>query len=179
MTEHEKKMLLTKEEYESFLDFFGCKEFSEQINYYFDTEDLSMNMQDITCRIRFKDGQYQGTLKQHLSNESKSEETEIDIQNGIYDNEFVRRGLTLQGVLTTKRYVVWKIFGCEIVLDKNEYLGHTDYELEIEYLPKYEKEANFLFHFLRSILDRHDRCRRIQEYTVPSKSSRFFKYKSK
>lgn len=178
MTEYEKKVLLTKEEYESFLEFFGYDKSFEQINYYFDTDDLSMNMQDITCRIRFKDGRYKGTIKKHISNKEQSEETEINIQNGIYENEFIDSGLKLQGLLVTKRHIIWEVFGCEVVLDKNEYLGYTDYELEIEYLSECEKQAKFIFELFLMILVRH-KFTAVQAYKVPSKSSRFFEKKLK
>ena len=59
MIELEKKLLLTKEEFNSLLLYFGNeKQCVKQVNYYFDTEDLSMNRQGVTCRIRLKNGTY-------------------------------------------------------------------------------------------------------------------------
>ena len=34
--------------------------------------------------------------------------------------------------------------GCKIFLDKNVYLGKTDYELEVKYLNGFEESAKFL-----------------------------------
>ena len=64
MTELEKKILLTEEEYYYLMEHLGHdsplfpKPIVKQINYYFDTDDLSMNRQNTTCRIRLKDGKY-------------------------------------------------------------------------------------------------------------------------
>ena len=67
MTELEKKLLLLKEEYNYLFRIFGdSKNIKKQINYYFDTDDFSMNKQNVTCRIRLKDGKYKGTIKNIL-----------------------------------------------------------------------------------------------------------------
>ena len=60
MIELEKKLIISKEEYDYLIEHFGydnqhCrKPIIKQINYYFDTDDLLMNAQNITCRIRLK-----------------------------------------------------------------------------------------------------------------------------
>ena len=59
----------------------------------------------------------------------------MEIRNGLESNAFTDMGLKLQGELVTKRCIVFKDADCEVVLDKNEYLGHKDFELEIEYTP--------------------------------------------
>ena len=140
--ELEKKILLTRDQYTYLLNLFGDnKPIVKQVNYYFDTDDLSMNKQNITCRIRLKDGKYRGTVKRHTSNSDYSTEVEVDVHNGVYDNTFTDMGLKLQGELITERCVILRNHVCEVVLDKNEYLGHTDYELEVEYLSEHEKGA--------------------------------------
>ena len=56
MLEHEKKIMLTEDEYLSIL-MLMCKyaPMQTQTNYYFDNDDLLMNEKGITCRIRAKD----------------------------------------------------------------------------------------------------------------------------
>ena len=185
MTELEKKLLLTEDEYDYLMEHLGYespliqKPILTQINYYFDTDDFSMNRQNTTCRIRLKDGKYTATMKNHSSGTDKSTETEMDIYDGLDNNAFTDMGLKLQGELVTNRCVVLKYPNCEAVLDKNEYLGHTDYELEIEYKPEHEKDAQAILKIFRDMLTRR-KCFLIYKEglketpDVPSKSSRFF-----
>ena len=65
MLKHEKKALLTKEEYDVMMA--SCKGMAVefQTNYYFDTDDMYMNRKGITCRIRAKNGTYKTTIKKH------------------------------------------------------------------------------------------------------------------
>lgn len=188
MTELEKKLLLTKNEYDYLMEHFGYesprppKPRIKQINYYFDTDDLFMNRKNITCRIRLKDGKYRATMKQHSQNSDHSIETEMEIYNGITSNSFTNMGLKLQGKLETVRCIILKDEICEVALDKNEYLGHTDYELEIEYALDHEKEAQSIFRFFRDILTRRKYFLVYEESvteapSAPSKSSRFFQKK--
>lgn len=189
MVELEKKILLTKEEYNYLLEHFGKDEIPKektivkQVNYYFDTKEFSMNRQNITCRIRLKDGKYKGTMKSHTNNSDESTETLIEIRNGIYDNGFIDLGLTLQGELATERCVIIKDEHCEVVLDKNSYLDCEDYELEIEYTPEKEKKAVSILRGIKYILLGRKCFLAYQEsfsehLSIPSKSSRFFERKA-
>lgn len=185
MTELEKKLLLTKDEYDYLMEHLGyesplvLKPIATQINYYFDTDDFSMNRQNTTCRIRLKDGKYKATMKRHSTSEDQSTETEMYIYNGLESNAFTNMGLKLQGELITKRCVIFKDANCEAVLDKNEYLGQTDYELEIEYTSEHEKDAMAILNIFRDILIRRKCFLLYKEAAtelpkVPSKSNRFF-----
>ena len=147
MTECEKKLLLSEKAYNALMEQFSSsrKPIVTQVNYYFDTDDFAMSRQDTTCRIRLKDGQYKATMKRHAAGTDQSTETEMEIYAGLDHNAFTDMGLKLWGALTTHRCVLLKNPHLEVVLDRNEYLGHTDYELEIEYLPEYEKEARAVF----------------------------------
>ena len=185
MTELEKKILLTEDEYDYLMEHFGYenpliqKPITTQINYYFDTDDFSMNRNNTTCRIRWKDGNYKATMKKHSSDTDQSTETEMKIYDGLESNAFIDMGLKLQGELITKRCVIMKDVNCEIVLDKNEYLGYTDYELEIEYAPGHEKDAQTILKIFRDMLTRR-KCFLVYKESaanlpsVPSKSNRFF-----
>lgn len=190
MTEFEKKALLSKEEYELLAKRFcrspgaSCALPSvEQTNYYFDTDDYAMNRRNITCRIRRKNGSYQGTMKLHEASGERSTELEVTVRSGISDNAFIDLGLKLQGTLTTHRCVLQKEPYCEVILDRNTYLGTSDYELEIEYQPAAEKEAQTIY---RELLDLLPRRRSHAAYAesekeephTPSKSNRFFTRKA-
>lgn len=189
MTEFEKKMQLSKTEYDYLMEHVGYdgplfgKPIVKQINYYFDTDDLSMNRQNITCRIRLKEGKYNGTMKKHYENGDQSTEIKMEVRNGIHDNAFIDMGLKLQGELTTYRCSLLKDKYFEVFLDKNEYLNTIDYELEVEYLPGYEKDAQAILKIFRDMLTRlkyHLIYKEsiINRPSTPSKSKRFFKKKT-
>ena len=175
MTELEKKLLLSKEEFELLMKHFGfdAKTPSEpivkQTNYYYDTDDLLMNQKNITCRIRFKDGKYKGTIKQHLPGSEHSTETDIEVYDGITKNTFIDMGLNLKGELLTERHIVLKDATCEVVLDRNTYLDHEDYELEIEYAPMCEQYAARILQTIINLLKIN-----LPSQRIPSKSERFF-----
>ena len=64
MLEYEKKIPLTFKEYQILIALFNDNIKSViQRNYYYDTDDFSMNKQGITYRIREKDGTYTATGK--------------------------------------------------------------------------------------------------------------------
>ena len=180
MIEKEKKVLLSQKEYSCLLEHFGTgKAIIEQTNYYFDTDDLSMNKRNITCRIRFKDGRYKATVKKHTIAAEDSYETEIEVRDGIHDNVFIDLGLQMQGELSTERCVLIESDHYTVLLDRNEYQNRVDYELEIEYSSNFEQEAFAILHTLSDILLYHnfafssqsliERCK-----NAKSKSQRFF-----
>lgn len=179
MTECEKKLLLSEEAYNALMEQFSSsrKPIVTQVNYYFDTDDFAMSRQDTTCRIRLRDGQYKATMKRHAACTDQSTESEMEIYAGLDHNAFTDMGLKLWGALTTHRCVLLKNPHLEVVLDRNEYLGHTDYELEIEYLPEYEKEARAVLKEVEKALQR----KRSPIYNIGifsaglNKSKRFFK----
>ena len=184
MIELEKKLLLTKDEYEYLMACFGYdgslvrKAIVKQINYYYDTDDLSMNRQNTTCRIRLKNGTYKGTMKQHLPNLEHSTESEMEIYDGLNSNAFTKMGLKLKGSLVTERCCIFKDTECEVVIDKNEYLAVTDYELEIEYFPGFEQRAEDIFKmitdYLVQLTSNSASCYAERATKTPSKSERFF-----
>ena len=179
MTECEKKLLLSEEAYNALMERFSSaqKQIITQVNYYFDTDDFAMNRQNTTCRIRLRDGQYKATMKRHAAGTDQSTEAEMEIYAGLDHNAFTDMGLKLWGALTTHRCVLLKNPHLEVVLDRNEYLGYTDYELEIEYLPEYEKEARAVLKEVEKALQR----KRSPIYNIGifsaglNKSKRFFK----
>ena len=90
MIEQEKKIPLTEEEYNYLIGLLGYnKPIFKQSNYYFDTDDLFMNKNSITCRIRLKKGKYTGTMKFHSTAKNYSIEIDTQINPEINNNLFV------------------------------------------------------------------------------------------
>ena len=143
MLELEKKLLLTQEEYAYLLNEAPKISAVKQTNYYFDTADYLMDKCGITCRIREKDGKYIATIKEHRETGISVERSEQAL--GEWETHFFDGlGVSLLGMLTTWRTTLLKDARCEIVLDKNNYLGVEDYELEVEYAPGEEAYADAL-----------------------------------
>lgn len=183
MMEYEKKLLLTEEEYVTLMKYFQKGSSTKQINYYFDTDDLSMNKQGITCRIRYKNGTYKATVKKHKTNiQDCSEETVIGSASELVEDIFTSIGLKLQGNLVTNRTVILKQNAYMVMLDKNDYLDHTDYELEIEYILSCEKYATQLIWDIASILISSEKLSNVEDFfsrmqNAKSKSQRFLERK--
>jgi uncharacterized protein YjbK len=178
MIEREKKMLISKEDYERLMERYGrandshLKPIAKQVNYYFDTDDFLMNSQNTTCRIRLKNDKYIATLKQHTKGSDLSTETNMKIFDGLTDNAFTAVGLKLQGELITYRCVIFRDDHCEVALDKNEYLGCEDYELEVEYDNMFAQDAERIIKEIAGLLNIET-----PSNTPLSKSTRFFEKK--
>lgn len=184
MLEHEKKTMLTEDEYISIV-MLMCKyaPMQTQTNYYFDTEDFSMNKNGITCRIRAKDGKFKSTVKRHYTgDEDCSTEIDGEVKDYFDLDTFKDMGLILQGSLVTERIVLYKDKFCEAVIDRNTYLGFTDYELEIEYAEGQVAEAMHIIKDIAKKLSYYLELYTAEEFLTrigksKSKSERFFKCK--
>lgn len=184
MLEYEKKIMLTADEY-LFILVLMCKygPIETQTNYYFDNDDLSMNKKGITCRIRAKNGKYKATVKNH-STEHPDCSIEVDlVEKTAFDPQiFNVFGLHYQGELVTERVVMHKDSACEMVLDRNVYLGHTDFELEVEYSKESEHRAQTLIESFADCLVAAEHLTSVDELfnrigKGKSKSQRFFERK--
>ncbi len=176
MQEFEKKLMLSKEAYE-YLRKNICQDACSffQTNYYFDTDDFSMNKRGVTCRIRQKNGVYKATIKNHSVQKLDCSIEEDLAEKNYFDlNAFSSLGVHLQGDLVTERIVVFADNTCEMVLDRNIYLGTVDYELEIEYLLGFEEKATELLNEIISGLLRQGFAVSRDEMQSISKSARFF-----
>ena len=186
MEEFEKKILLSGKEYDILMTHFEKSgSTTRQVNYYFDTDDFLMNKRGVTCRIREKNGKLKATYKDHRQAKCFcSEEISCGIRNGLEDNDFTNMGLTYQGCLDTYRTLILKNSFCTITVDRNEYLGTIDYELEAEYQKGHEFSVmscvKDLLEFL-DILEKSENFDEVDRRTtgVKSKSERFFERKSK
>ena len=146
MIEHEKKLLLNKKEYEVLVKHYGAnRPTATQVNHYYDTNEWSMNKEGVTCRIRYENGQFTATMKIHSKHPYDSSiEMVMHMGEGLHKNIFTDMGLSYQGALITRRTPLIKNDHCEMMVDMNQYLGETDYELEIEYKEGYEFSAVML-----------------------------------
>lgn len=142
MLEYEHKVILTPEEYRCISEHLaGNAPSSVQTNYYYDTDDMKMNSQKTTCRIREKNGIYTAVIKKHLPAIGLSEKTVIYTGKLKDASSFERMGLKSQGSLRTERTVLYSDDYIKAIIDMNIYLGCTDYELEVEYKPGCEEPA--------------------------------------
>ena len=142
MIELEKKLLLTQREYEILCDaLLSHGKIILQYNHYYDTTDLSGNKNGITYRIREKDGLFLATLKSHQKNTDASHEKSAIVKSKKDISFFENPDLKYQGTMQTQRLFLPLTDSIELALDKNIYLGHCDYELEIEYTEGLEAEA--------------------------------------
>ncbi len=157
MTENEFKIMLDKEQYDKLLCLYDFKTFT-QINHYYDTEELEMSERRVTVRVRELDGEYFLQMKLPTNKEfsrtelSRKVTTPADIITGselsaLAGGEFP--DVKYLGALTTVRSV-WKFDGGEIDLDRSDYFGKTDYELEIEFTN--EQAARSVLEKIRSEL---------------------------
>lgn len=186
MLELEKKILLTEKEYIA-LTTNLCRSVPvlRQTNYYFDTEDLSMNKNGITCRIRAKDGKFKSTVKRHYTGDKDcSNEIDGEVKDYFDLDTFKDMGLILQGSLVTERIVLYKDKFCKAVIDRNTYLGFTDYELEIEYTEGHGDEAMHIIKDIAKTLSNYLEFYPAEELLnrvgkSKSKSERFFERKLK
>lgn len=140
MIENEFKIMLTKAQYEKLL---SSRDFSTvtQVNYYYDTGELEMSARHITVRVRELGGKFFLQMKlpteKALSRVELSRELEAlpetlsgEILSSLAQGNFP--DVKKLGSLKTTRSV-WKFDGGEIDLDKSEYFGKVDYEVEIEF----------------------------------------------
>lgn len=140
---------LTKEEYELIVHHFSNLTSYSQINYYIDDSKFSFSNNNHGLRIREKEGKFELTLKNKINDnylEINQKITEKDKENlrkpgyfprgEIYDflvNELSINPLNLYIICelkTTRLDIEYK--GTTISLDKNEYLGEIDYDIECE-----------------------------------------------
>ena len=175
MIEREKKVLLTNQEYETILNLYGGGvSTAVQVNHYYDTKDLGMNEKRITCRVRESNGKLRATLKAHGNDgpSDNSMETDMGYVSNVKQNCFTDMGLLLHGTLVTYRTILLKNAAFEMVLDRNEYMGHTDFELEIEYVEGCESGAQDVLNSLMQRLGVYDKVGKYRD--CKSKSERFF-----
>ena len=144
MTETELKSMLTKEQYAIINAVFNWDDEKTQINSYYISPDNILKKHGITFRVRTINDEHIIQIKKHSGRNGAlqiSEESEFPIESipdeFREDEVFKFCGIKVQasliGDLKTIRKSVFFADGVEVCLDKSEYLGTTDYEIEIEY----------------------------------------------
>lgn len=183
MLEFEKKVLLSPQEYDIILKIKQLSPVQVQINYYFDTDDFSMDKRGITCRIRERNGKFKTTIKNHNLKYLDCGLEEDIIEKAEFDPApFKARGLKYQGQLLTERRILLKDDYCEVALDRNDYLGYSDYELEIEYSEGCEIISQIILEHTAKLLIDAGILGNVDELLMrarnpKSKSQRFFERK--
>lgn len=170
--EIEFKNMLNKEEYDNLLAEYQLSENSlkTQTNIYFDTADFQLKNKKMGLRIRKTNSHIEFTLKAPTSNTYTMLEvtdyldtfnSDVTLVKQVLNREsdvveyLIREGVQLEnlrpiGELTTTRGEVRLESNVLLVLDKSNYYGKTDYELEMEVADA--EKGKFLF---EEILDLH------------------------
>ncbi|RSI10748.1 CYTH domain-containing protein [Streptococcus sanguinis] len=164
MIEKEYKIVLTQSEYLTISKKIKFDDIIHQTNYYYDSNTFDLERQGLTVRVRIIEGKGKWLqVKKKLQNKTdgitikKEFEEKIGnlprnirlnhleslIQESI-DTE--SRKVVLLGEMTTTRMLSHSN-NCEIALDRSEYLGKTDYELEIEF----EEDADSVKKILKDL----------------------------
>ncbi|AYG01765.1 CYTH domain-containing protein [Lactococcus allomyrinae] len=166
--EIEYKSLLSLAEYDQLKKLFTHITPVRQTNHYLDSKDFKLRKKKLALRIRTFDKSAEMTLKvpQEVGNieynialtleEAQQLLGERNIICGDTDlseicelltaRDINLEEITLIGSLTTIRYEQQLPIGLA-ALDKNDYLGHTDYELELEVEDNTQGKKDF-FDFL-------------------------------
>ena len=152
-TEHEWKCALTRADYAALTELLARAPMTEvtQTNHYYDTPDGSLRRENITVRIRAKNGALTGTVKRHGRDGCSTEESfGVDLLPERLEVDGLLLGR--QGSLTTRRRSCRLVGGMLLMLDENTYLGKTDYELELEYPAGGRERAEGILLFLQSLI---------------------------
>ncbi len=146
MIENEFKIMLTPEQYAELHSLYSWDREAEQVNWYYDSADGELSRRHITCRVRVIGEEFYLQLKLPAHENTNGAVSRVELEqrlsevpHSISGAELERMSgaeslpdVTLLGSLTTFRSV-WHFEGGEIDLDRSEYFGRTDHELEIEY----------------------------------------------
>jgi len=142
MIENEFKIMLNSESYEKLLSLYQWDKVIVQTNHYYDTAELSLSSLHITCRVREIAGEYFLQMKLPADKLYSRVELEkpLDALPETLTGEELSALLGREGLPDVKRLGslktarnVYRFDGGEIDLDKSEFFGKTDYELEIEF----------------------------------------------
>lgn len=156
--EIEAKALVGPTDYEKLRSLYKDYPSYTQTNYYVDDDSFLLRKEGFALRVREKEGLYEMTLKTPLSqgllekNCAWSKATfEAFEKDGIFPDGDIKRFLTMLDIdvstlriktsLTTCRVDVPYLNG-KLSIDKNDYSGKTDYEVELEFNNLRDAESN-------------------------------------
>ncbi len=142
--EFERKACLSAEEYHALLSAFSrltAGHAYTQVNTYYDTKELFLGKSSRTLRVREKNGtknlEYKydqstsGEIRTATEYTAPLSKLPESIASDLLPECLPATRFFPLGSLTTER-TDFQIEGALVSLDKNTYLGYTDYELEIE-----------------------------------------------
>ena len=151
--EFESRIMLTEREYlevvSHFLKLYPNHHFLQNNNYYFDTKDLYLREKHITLRIRtINDVRSELTLKikgengdEEINDDISFKEKEILLNEKVFPEGNVKRYLLSLPIPLSNYENIVSLYNRRLeikydnhllVIDKNEYVGIVDYNLEIE-----------------------------------------------
>jgi len=152
------KSLLTEKEYNKLIEYFQNAKSDYQTNHYFDTKRFSLKALNASLRVRQRDD-FELTFKRKkgyntelksvkISNDDfkelvetgiiSQEELVSDVTNLIKDQKLVN----FLSLSTLRHYVP---YGSGILnIDKSEYVGITDYEIEYTSRNYHQGKADFI-----------------------------------
>lgn len=150
MLEKELKIMLSEEEYDRLIRRLRPEKTVRQVNHYYFSRACSEKR--ISVRVREVDGRALLQIKLPVSDSGAlAVREEIEHELGCVpeeiDSELLKRlcgiGDTAVriGSLATERALSYIFDGVELCLDRNEYLGCVDHELEAEYTGEYPEEV--------------------------------------
>ncbi|MEW4353773.1 CYTH domain-containing protein [Streptococcus pneumoniae] len=178
--EIEFKTLLSKASFEELLPIFAHAPRIKQTNYYIDSKDFTLRDHKMALRIRTYEDQAELTLKipKEIGNMEYNQDLSLEKANALLKQFSLPEGeikkilkkenialssLDILGDLTTLRREIQFPIGL-LALDESQYLGTTDYELEMEVLDAKKGEEDFI-----AFLKKHG----ISYQKAPSKIARF------
>lgn len=151
--EIEFKTLLNEEQYNSLLDLFEIRNnVFKQENYYFDTNDFYLRKNGMALRIRHKGSIFKMTLKTPFEGNLREDSILLDEETA---KNYIAYGFNLKDILNVDLNVyntaMQETFRAttpykdgRLFIDKSNYYGKTDYELEYEVDEK--EEGLKIFH---------------------------------
>lgn len=162
--EIEAKVLINKEGYELLSQRFSTYPKFSQTNYYIENQSGQLQKENLSLRIREREGLYEVTLKTPLSegllekNCTWTKNDFISFKNGgSFPEGDIKRflimmdidtsTLTIKTKLTTNRIDAPYEDG-KLSIDENHYCGQVDYEVELEHNSQIDAETN-----LKKLLD--------------------------
>ena len=153
MIENEFKIMLTEQQYSAIRAMYEWDSEKLQVNSYYDDPELTCSGRHITVRVRSVSGRYFLQMKLPAEDSDNGAVSRVELEQELsgIPAEITSRELEklsgvslpdvrLLGTLSTFRSVK-RFPGAEIDLDRSEYFGRTDHELEVEYTDEAAAEA--------------------------------------
>lgn len=147
MLEKEIKLMLTEEEYHRLATEFDFSSEVCQVNHYFTCPEcakkrISVRVREVggkaLLQVKLPAGGGSGALMVREERERELSEVPDRLPAEVLDEICgIRAEAVRIGSLATLRKLCYEYEGVELALDKNEYLGITDYEAEAEYTGEY------------------------------------------